>query len=100
MENVIIGKIIKQIRTKNEMSQEELSLRLNVTRQYIYMLENGERNPSPDLMEQLSAIFKIPAPILHFMCLDVNDIDPTKRESFIILKPQIDALIEQIIDVG
>ena len=92
-----IGKIIKELRLKNGMTQEELSLRLGVTRPYIHMLEDGERNASPDLMDGMAIVFDIPVSIISFMAMEEKDIPEKKREAFKKLKPSIDDMIVTIL---
>jgi len=49
----IIGKIVKSIRIKQGMSQEDLAFECNVDRSYISMIEVGRNEPS------VSKIFEI-----------------------------------------
>lgn len=42
----LIGKIIKSLRIKNDMNQEDLAFACNVDRSYISMLERGLNEPS------------------------------------------------------
>jgi transcriptional regulator with XRE-family HTH domain len=92
-----LGKVIKKLRTDNKMTQEELSLRLGVTRPYIHMMEDGERNPSPDLIDGLAIIFDIPAAILMFMAIEETDIKESKRKYFAKTKADIDILITNLL---
>lgn len=45
-ELVKLGKIVREKRMQNNLTQSELSIRAKVDRNYIGMLERGERNPS------------------------------------------------------
>ncbi len=45
-ELVKLGKIVRAKRTERNLTQTELSIRAKVDRNYIGMLERGERNPS------------------------------------------------------
>ncbi|MCI8413787.1 MAG: helix-turn-helix transcriptional regulator [Clostridia bacterium] len=49
----IVGKRIKQLRNKLNISQEELAFRSNVHRTYIASLEVGKRNISIALLERI-----------------------------------------------
>ena len=92
-----LGKTIKKLRLERKMSQEELSLRLGVTRPYIHMMEDGERNPSPDLVDGMAIVFDIPAAILMFMAIEETDIKEPKRKFFAKTKADIDALITNLL---
>ena len=45
-ELIELGKIVRAKRIQQNLTQCELSVRANVDRNYIGMLERGERNPS------------------------------------------------------
>ena len=45
-ELIELGKIVRAKRIQQNLTQSELSVRANVDRNYIGMLERGERNPS------------------------------------------------------
>jgi DNA-binding XRE family transcriptional regulator len=49
----IIGKIIKYHRKKIGFTMEELANRLEVDRQYIWKMENGKKNVSPDYLDKV-----------------------------------------------
>lgn len=48
---------LKKLREKNKLTQKEVAERLNVNKNYISMLENGIRNPSDKMKEQLAKIY-------------------------------------------
>lgn len=56
-----VGKNIKQIRIKNNMTQEELAESLFVTRQTISNYETGKSNPDIDTIIKVSELFKVDA---------------------------------------
>lgn len=56
-----ISKNIKQIRIKNNMTQEELAEALFVTRQTISNYETGKSNPDIDTIIKIAELFKVDA---------------------------------------
>lgn len=56
-----ISKNIKQIRQKNNMTQEELAEALFVTRQTISNYETGKSNPDIDTIIKIAELFKVDA---------------------------------------
>lgn len=56
-----ISKNIKQIRIKNNMTQEDLAEALFVTRQTISNYENGKSNPDIETILKIADIFKVDA---------------------------------------
>ena len=53
------GNIIKKLRERKNMSQDELAEQLNITRQAISRYENGDRGVNQDLLFQLASIFNV-----------------------------------------
>lgn len=52
-------KIIYELRTKNEMSQDELAEKVFVTRQAVSRWENGETVPNTETLKLLSRLFDV-----------------------------------------
>lgn len=75
---VNFGETLKKLRTKAGMTQAELAKRLNVTKSVVSYYELSERNPSPDVLIQLSQIFGVSTDYLlglnHKRIADVIDI--------------------------
>ena len=53
------SKTLKELRECVNMTQAEVAEKLDTTITYISLLENGKRNPSDKLKEQLSKIYKV-----------------------------------------
>lgn len=49
----IIGRIIKYQRKKIGITLEELATRLDVDRQYVWKMENGKKNISPNYLDKV-----------------------------------------------
>lgn len=56
----IFGKHLKELRTDKGLSQSELAFKGDFDRNYIGMLERGERNPSLRNLKRLSDALEIP----------------------------------------
>ena len=56
----IIGKNIKKYRKEAGLTQTQLGLKLEKTKEYIYMIEKGMRNPSLKTLAKISNILNIP----------------------------------------
>lgn len=54
-----LGQQIKNLRTANHLSQEDLAQKLFVSRQSISKYENGEATPDIDKLVQLAEIFGV-----------------------------------------
>ncbi|MBQ3547403.1 MAG: helix-turn-helix transcriptional regulator [Clostridia bacterium] len=68
-----IGKNIKQIRIKNNMTQEELAAALFVTRQTISNYETGKSNPDIDTIIKIAELFEVDAnTVIYGLPLDAH----------------------------
>ena len=59
MDQEKIGKFIKEIRKKNNLTQAELAEKYNVTYQAVSKWENGKNMPDISLIKQISKDFNI-----------------------------------------
>lgn len=50
---------IKKLRENRELTQEQASKVLGITKEYLSMIERGERNPSDTLKEKMSKLYKV-----------------------------------------
>ncbi|MFE4115788.1 helix-turn-helix domain-containing protein [Priestia sp. YIM B13448] len=53
------GEVLKQMRNKKKMSQEQLALEANLERTYISMMERGTRKPTINTIFKLSRVLGI-----------------------------------------
>lgn len=58
------GLRVKELRTKQEFSQEELGFRANLDRTYISGIERGKRNPSLINIGKIAEALKVNLPEL------------------------------------
>ena len=52
-------KKLKELREDVGLTQNEVAKKLNKTCTYISLLENGKRNPSDKVQEQLAKLYKV-----------------------------------------
>ncbi len=52
-------KNLKKLREEANLTQEQASKILDITKEYLSMLENGTRNPSDILKEKMSKLYKV-----------------------------------------
>lgn len=50
-------KTLQELRVKKELTQEQASKILDITKEYISMLETGDRNPSDSLKEKMAKLY-------------------------------------------
>lgn len=51
------NKTLQELRTDKKLTQEQASKILIITKEYLSMLENGDRNPSDKLKEKMAKLY-------------------------------------------
>lgn len=91
-----IGNTILKMRKTRGISQQDAAEALGITQSYLSLLECGKKTPSISLLERVEYYFKVPMAILMWSSLKENQVSLHKRESFRILKPVIDDMVESL----
>lgn len=85
-----IGQMIKFGRMGHKMSQDELAKKLNVSKNYISLVENDKKDPSINFLRNVSKILNIPLVLLLWEKIDLPD-GKVKEEKEI--KKQLEAMM-------
>lgn len=91
-----IGTAIKNYRKSNNQTQLEAATALGITNAYLSRIESGKLRPSPDLIERISEYTGTPLAVILWKALEETDVPEQKRDAFRVLKPSVDALIDQL----
>lgn len=51
------NKTLQDLRKEKELTQEQSAKVLSITKEYLSMLENGDRNPSDTLKEKMTKLY-------------------------------------------
>ena len=76
--NMNLGNAVKLIRTARNIRQRDLAERINVSPNYLSMLEAGKRTPSLDVLKDLAKELDVPAGL--FLMWDESE-RPSLKES-------------------
>ena len=60
MNDYNFGNLLYELRSKSNLTQEELGKKLGVTNKAISKWENGKAKPTTDMLKKLSILFKVP----------------------------------------
>lgn len=52
-------KNLKELRENKKITQEQASKTLNITKEYLSMIERAERNPSDSLKEKMAKLYEV-----------------------------------------
>lgn len=91
-----LGKSIKELRLKMGYNQDEFSTLVNMSQAYLSAIECGKKIPSTKAVEKISEFTEIPAAVIYFKSLDENDVIPSKRKAFEIIKKPLNTIIDGI----
>jgi transcriptional regulator with XRE-family HTH domain len=89
-----LGNSIKQYRIKKGYKQNELADKCDMTQAYLSKIENNQKEPALSILKTIASALEVPLPVLFFMAMSVEDIEPKKREAFKIIEPSIKGMIQ------
>lgn len=86
---------IKELRERAKMTQTDLAQALGVSKSVVSAYENGIRNPSYSVLQELSTVFNVPE--AYFLSSGDQEIKITRDISDLTIQQQdiIDAIIRQ-----
>ena len=87
-----IGSTLKLLRTASNLTQSSLAKDLNVTANYLSLLENGRKEPSLTFLKRFSK--KLDAPLGYFLWLALEE---NRSQEEFDLKHKMDELLVTII---
>ena len=90
--------IIKKRRVALGLSQTQLAELAGLSKNYVGLLEGGKKSPTINTLKLIAEALKIPLPILTFLSLEDEDIDPKKREGFKLIQGPLNSLIAEYFD--
>lgn len=66
METVMLGEALRLIRVFHDMKQVELANSLGISKSHLSEIENGNKNPSLELIQKYSEFFRMPLSAIMF----------------------------------
>jgi RNA-directed DNA polymerase len=89
-----IGHILKLIRTNNGLNQKQMAERLEISQNYLSLIESEKRQPSPDLYESIADSLEVSKDALIFAASEApEELNKKDREDFLRLQNNIIALL-------
>lgn len=90
-----LGTTIKNLRLQKGFKQNSFAEQCGITQTYMSQIENNAKEPNLSTLKVISEKLSIPLPVLFFLSLSMDDIDPEKREAFKHLDPSIKSMISE-----
>ena len=94
-----LGLAIKSIRKQKGLKQNQFAELCEITPSYLSQIENNNKEPNLSILKIISNNLGTPLPILFFLSLDNDDINPEKEEAFKMIAPSIKSLVNQFFAV-
>lgn len=94
-----LGSIIKNSRKKKGQTQAEFALLCGITQTYLSQIESNSKEPNLSTLKIISEKLNIPLPILFFLSMTEDDIQPNKRKAFEIVSPSVKSLVNEFFSV-
>ncbi|HVD99986.1 MAG TPA: helix-turn-helix transcriptional regulator [Cytophagaceae bacterium] len=90
-----IGNTIKTLRQQKGINQISLAEMSGITQTYLSQIENNVKEPNISTLKAISEKLGMPLPILFFLSLDGEDIQPEKQAAYNHLLPSIKSMITE-----
>ena len=88
-----LGHTIKEYRIQKGLKQNELADMCDLTQAYLSKIESNQKEPALSVLKSIASALQVPLPVLFFMSLTADDIEPKKRDAFKIIEPSIKGMI-------
>lgn len=73
------GRAIRIVRTAYDLSQAELADRLSIGASHLSLIEAGKRQPSLNVLEEISTVLHVPPHLLTLLASDPPDLEDPKN---------------------
>ncbi len=94
-----LGTTIRNIRKQKGFTQDEFARDCDISQTYLSQVENNQREPNLSTLRIISEHLKVPLPILFFLSLTEDDVQPNKRKAFGIVGPSVKSLVNEFFTV-
>lgn len=94
-----LGNVIKNIRKQKGQTQGQFALSCGITQTYLSQIEGNLKDPNLSTLRSISEHLEVPLPILFFLSMTTDDVQPNKREAFQIVSPSVKSLVNEFFAV-
>lgn len=92
-----LGKSIRTFRKSliPKVGQREYAESIGISQTYLSHIESGKKEPSTTLLKLIADKHNTPMPVFLWFSMEEQDVNPEKAEIFKMLKPSVDALLNE-----
>ena len=94
-----LGITIKNIRKQKKLTQGEFASLCNISPTYLSQIENNLKEPALSVLKTMSVNLEIPLPVLFFLSLTDDDIQPSKKTAYEIMGPAIKSMVNEFFSI-
>jgi XRE family transcriptional regulator, regulator of sulfur utilization len=94
-----LGIVIKNIRKQKGLTQIEFASLCGITQTYLSQIEGNLKEPNLSTLKVISEKLSVPLPILFFLSMTAEDVQPNKRKAFEIVSPSVKSLVNEFFAV-
>lgn len=91
-----IGKAIRELRKRQNLSQEELATQSGITQAALSAIESKGVRPNPETLKRICTILEVPESLVYVMGMEKSDVPEHKRGLYDQLFPVIEDLVKRI----
>jgi transcriptional regulator with XRE-family HTH domain len=73
------GRAIRIVRTAHGLTKAQLARRLSIGASHLSLIERGQRKPSVEVLDEISAVLRIPPHLLALLASEPGDLDDPKN---------------------
>jgi transcriptional regulator with XRE-family HTH domain len=94
-----LGIVIKNMRKKRGLTQSEFATNCGITQTYLSQIEGNLKEPNLSTLKVIGEQLNMPLPILFFLSMNGDDVQPNKRDAFEIVSPSVKSLVNEFFSV-
>jgi transcriptional regulator with XRE-family HTH domain len=94
-----LGNVIKSSRKQKGLTQSEFAASCDITQTYLSQIESNLKEPNLSTIKVIGEKLNIPIPILFFLSMTKEDVQPNKRKAFEIVSPSVKSLVNEFFSV-
>ena len=91
-----LGSTIKEIRLKKGFKQNSFAKMCDITQAYLSKIESNNKEPNVSVLKTIASQLEIPLPVLFFLAIDSDDVDPRKKEAFQLIDGMVKSIINNL----